>query len=326
MNVTRLIGSRSLRLASLQARSRQAWFGWLLLSACACGNSAAPLRDGVGSANAAGAANGGRAANAGSLATGAAAATTAGAGGATSAGPTGTPQRSAGCGRDAPASDTSILVGTGTGKYIIDLPTGYDKSRAYPVLTVWHGYGVTAEAFHGYVNFKAAVGADAIVITPNIIDDGPMWDMTTSLSYFDAIIAHLEASYCVDSTRIFAVGHSMGGFFTSQLGCARGDKLRGIAPLSAGQPAGGCKGELAVWISQGKSDTAVSPASGEANAAFWAKQSKCDMSMSKPVDPSPCVEYAGCDAGFPVRFCEYDGDHQPPAFAATGVWDFFKSL
>jgi hypothetical protein len=48
--------------------------------------------------------------------------------------------------------------------------------------------------------------------------------------------------------------------------------------------------------------------------------------MSMPVDPAPTVEYAGCDAGFAVRYCEYDGEHNLPAYAPKGIWDFFKTL
>jgi hypothetical protein len=48
--------------------------------------------------------------------------------------------------------------------------------------------------------------------------------------------------------------------------------------------------------------------------------------MSSPVTPSPCVEYAGCDPGYAVRWCEYNGDHTYPTFAPQGIWSFFKGL
>ena len=46
----------------------------------------------------------------------------------------------------------------------------------------------------------------------------------------------------------------------------------------------------------------------------------------RPVDPAPTVEYAGCDPGFAVRYCEYDGEHNLPRYAPKGIWDFFKTL
>lgn len=57
-----------------------------------------------------------------------------------------------------------------------------------------------------------------------------------------------------------------------------------------------------------------------------AKQSGCDTSKSMPVEPSPCVTYAGCDPSNPVHYCEYDGDHNLPSFGVQAVWDFFKAL
>ena len=62
---------------------------------------------------------------------------------------------------------------------------------------------------------------------------------------------------------------------------------------------------------------------------FWAarllKQNNCGT-QTKPVDPSPCVEYQECTSGFPVVWCEWDGDHATPSFAASAVADFFKQF
>jgi poly(3-hydroxybutyrate) depolymerase len=172
-----------------------------------------------------------------------------------------------------------------------------------------------------------AVGTDAIVVNANCLGDASAWDVTRDLPLFDALLAHLESSYCIDQHRVFAVGHSAGGFFANALGCMRGNVLRGIAPLSAGPPpTGTCVGEFAVWMSQGNMDSVVLPATAHADRDFWTKRNKCDASMSTPVDPSPCVEYAKCDAGFAVRYCEYAGDLNLPSFAAEGIWEFFKAL
>jgi polyhydroxybutyrate depolymerase len=241
----------------------------------------------------------------------------------------GTAQKTSGCGVEPPATvATSIALNGVTRAFILDVPTGYDKNRAYPVVFSWHGMGVSAASFHNYVNISAQVGADGFVVTPDTEAGGTSgsWDSTKDPQLFDAIVKMLEENYCIDPHRIFAAGHSMGGFFTNVLGCARGNVLRGIAPLSGGPPSGTCTGKLGVWITQGKSDTAVTVTTGQAVRDFWVKNSGCDGTSSTPVDPSPCVEYAGCSAGFPVRYCEYDGDHQPPSFAASGLWGFFKGL
>ena len=254
------------------------------------------------------------------------AATTSDAGSDGSSGSGGTPQTTGGCGLSPPSSDTSLQVNGMTGSYLLDLPTGYDKLRSYPLVMVFRGANVTTAAFRSYLNLQPAVGADAIVVTPDCLNAAPTWDVQRDVPLFDALLTHIESTYCVDPHRIFAVGHSAGGFFVTSLACMRGNELRGIAPLSAGPPAGTCQGEFAVWISQGNADTAFGIMNGRADRDFWVQRNTCDASMSTPVDPSPCVEYAACDPGFAVRYCEYAGDLGLPSFAASGLWRFFKAL
>jgi hypothetical protein len=231
---------------------------------------------------------------------------------------------SVGCGLPPPSMDTSIQVGGMRGSYLVDLPIPYDNSRPYPLIMAFRGAGVTAEQFRGYLDLPPAVGSDAIVVNLNCLNEATTWDVARDLPLFDQLLTKLESSYCVDELRVFAAGHGSGGFFTSTLGCMRADKLRGIAAMSAGPPPSMCSGDLAVWITQGNADTMLG--AGRANRDYWAGRNGCDIATSIPVDPNPCVEYAGCNAGFAVRYCEYDGDLGLPAFAATGLWEFFKGL
>jgi polyhydroxybutyrate depolymerase len=247
---------------------------------------------------------------------------TAGAGGSASAS-----QPSTGCGKAPPSSDTTIAVSAMTATYIVDVPAAYSKDRAYPLMMSFRGAGVTADQFRSYLNLTTAVGSDAIVVNVNTLGSTTAaWDVNRDTPLFDALLTQLESTYCIDQHRVFAVGHSAGGFFTNSLACTRGSKLRAIAVLSAAAPVGTCQGEFAVWMSQGNMDMTVPVATGRADRDFWASRNTCDASMFTAVDPAPCVEYAGCDAGFAVRYCEYDGDLNVPSFAAAGIWAFFKGL
>jgi poly(3-hydroxybutyrate) depolymerase len=210
--------------------------------------------------------------------------------------------------------------------YQFSVPQGYDKKRNYPLLFGFHGAGVPATAFRTYFNMTQVVGPDAIVVYPEALGSPMAWNPQRDIPLFDALLTQFKAQYCIDDKRVFAAGHSSGGFFTHALGCQRGNVLRGIGPLSAGPPFGTCVGQLAVWISQGNADPTVKVTSGQMARDFWAQRNHCNVAMSAPVDPAPTVEYAGCDAGFAVRYCEYDGEHNLPAYAPKGIWDFFKTL
>jgi polyhydroxybutyrate depolymerase len=246
---------------------------------------------------------------------------TAGAGGAS--GSTSTPPaKSPGCGKAPPANDKSVMVGSGTGSYILDVPPGYDNNKAYPLLFVWHGAGVTNTAFHDYLNMKAVAGNEAIIVTPECVNGGSNWP--NDASYFDALLEHFSANYCVDTGRIFTTGHSMGGMHTGLLGCPRADKLRADAVLAAPHPNGMCvKGNMAAMMSVGDSDFV---ANGPTEFAWWAEKNGCDKSMTMPVDPKECVEYGGCSPGTPVRTCTFSGGHEIPPWVAGAVWGFFKKL
>ena len=45
-----------------------------------------------------------------------------------------------------------------------------------------------------------------------------------------------------------------------------------------------------------------------------------------PVDPSPCVKYDGCDPGYDVTWCEWDGPHGIPSFGSSAITAFFKQF
>lgn len=236
-------------------------------------------------------------------------------------------RRSSGCGVDPPTLDDSIQVGAMRGTYRVDLPATYDKGQALPLIMAFRGAVVSAASFRDYLGLPSAVGAGAIVVHLDCLNDASAWDVTRDLPYVDALLAKLVSSYCVDLDRVFAVGHSEGGAFVNTLGCLRGDTFRGIAPLSGGPGLGSsatCQGDVAVWITQGNRD--VLPGAGRANRDFWVQRNGCELRTPTSVEPAPCVEYRACNAGSPVRFCEYDGTRDLPSFAADGVWQFFKSL
>lgn len=235
---------------------------------------------------------------------------------------------SSGCGMDPPAADMDRIQVSGiSASYTVDVPPNYDKTRPYPLVIAFRGSNVTVEQFRGDLNLPQVAGAEAILVHPNSLGGAFSWDVQRDVPLFDMLITRLGARYCVDERRAFAVGHEIGGYFASMLGCLRADKLRGIAAISPGvPPTSTCQGEVAVWIAQGNAESPVALSNGRSTSDFWARRSGCDAEMSSAVDPSPCQAFAGCDPGFPIRYCEYSGGLDLPPFAASGIWSFFKSL
>jgi poly(3-hydroxybutyrate) depolymerase len=253
------------------------------------------------------------------------------------------PAKSMGCGATTapPASGMQMLDVDGTQRsFIVAVPDNYDANTPYKLIFAWHGLGGTADqiAQLGYyglksksmntVIFVAAQGLD----TSNQVGSGPGWDNMggRDVKFTSAMLEYMRMSYCIDNERIFSVGMSYGGIMSNTVGCALGDDFRAIAPMSGAGPAafGGaqCTGQVAAWLSHGRMDNVVQFSSGQGSRDHWVMSNHCMADMSEPEGSNGCVSYQGCDAGYPVVWCEFDGGHTVPPFASEEIWQFFSQF
>jgi poly(3-hydroxybutyrate) depolymerase len=123
--------------------------------------------------------------------------------------------------------------------YLMQVPANYQASRAYPLIFVFHGAGGNGRQAYGWGLQNAAGAADnAIFVYPDAItfqhygigwDDGPDGH---DLPFFDGMLKDIEATRCIDTSRVFAAGFSWGGDFVITLACHRGDVIRAVAANS----------------------------------------------------------------------------------------------
>jgi len=264
--------------------------------------------------------------------------------GGSSAGPP--PAGSTGCGAmDYPAEGMQTLDVDGTTReFIVALPDGYDPNTPYKLIFAWHGLGGTAMqvagggfAGFGYYGLESRAAGTAIFVagqgldTSNSVGSGPGWDNMggRDVAFTVAMLAHMRASYCIDDARIFSVGMSYGGIMSNTVGCALGEDFRAIAPMSGLGPSafGGpaCVGQVAAWLSHGNMDNVVAFSSGQGSRDHWVAANHCDTTPGAP-DANGCVAYPGCDDGYPVTWCEFDGGHTVPSFAGDAIWQFFSQF
>jgi polyhydroxybutyrate depolymerase len=234
------------------------------------------------------------------------------------------PYPSTGCGMEPTTTEASITVGNSTARYIVDLAAGYDRNRPYPLVMSFRAANVSIAQFRRDLDLPAVVGADGIVVNMDCANGAGMWDLQRDPPVFEALLAKLEATYCIDRRRIFVVGHETGAIFANLVACTHAEVLRGLGSISGVEPRAVCTGALAVWISQGNAD--MTRMLGRADRDFWLRQNQCDQSAFTQVEPSPCLHYTACEIGAPVHYCEYNGNQNIPSFAAAALWDFFKAL
>ena len=137
----------------------------------------------------------------------------------------------------------------------------------------------------------------------------------------------LESNLYFDNRTVFATEHSSGGYFAQFLGCRRGNVLRAIGPV-AGYVADyeNCIGQVAGIQLHGRNDKNVPIGVTHLAKEYWKTINSCSKEeASEGVDPA-CNAYVGCDADFPVQYCEHNEGHRWPDFASDAIWTFFKSL
>ena len=248
----------------------------------------------------------------------------------------GAPVPSSGCSATtSPAGGMATIDVSGTTRqYILTLPVGYDPHHVYPLLFAFHGGSYDAQwVVDGgapqsgpYYGIQAEANNTVILVAPQALSASWTNQNGQDVAYVDAMISRFEAQLCVDTSRIFATGFSRGAIMTIALGCNDSSKFRAVAAMS-GEIMNGCPDTrpLPYWSSHGTSDPTINISLGEASRDTFVQRNHC-TTQTVPSSPSGCVSYQGCDPGFPVVWCPFDGVHEPPPFAGSAIWAFLSQF
>jgi polyhydroxybutyrate depolymerase len=215
---------------------------------------------------------------------------------------------SAGCGRGgAPRTGTrSVNIAGKNRQFVLRVPEGYTGARALPVLFFLHGCnqnGPTAETTHAR-GFRNALGPHAALLYPSA--DGNCWRRDAAdLAFFDELVKTVKTELCVDERRIFVTGISSGGYFSNDVGCQRGDVLRGLIPVAPGPGNwNNCKGPVDTMIIHAPRDSVVPFSRGLQVRDHWKGANGCTDRTGAGSDPI-CESYVGCKAGYPLQLCRH---------------------
>jgi poly(3-hydroxybutyrate) depolymerase len=275
--------------------------------------------------------------------------------------PSVTSKPSKGCGKPpGPVGERQLTVGSQTGLYIVSLPQAYDPAKAYPLGFAFHGR--TRSHANCQNNdcggFQSAMSEEAVLVYMQSLrepgDTGSGWERPEeragNLQFFELALAQVEADYCVDEQRIFLAGSSSGGNFSNLLGCLHGDRFLAIAPVSGAlKDPPPCRGAPAALVIHGIDDSHITIDRGEQARENYRRRSGCSEATTPPLaemhaqvrrarDQKPsvetlaCVDYAGCAAASPLRWCEHsyggwdNSTHAWPPVGGQLIWDFVKAL
>lgn len=230
-------------------------------------------------------------------------------------------------------NNNTITINGNLRSYILAVPSGYTRDKQYKLIIASHGRTNSNEQVRWYMWLERG-NTDTIIAYPAAIKApkwGYSWSEAENIVFIDALLQQISNNYCIDRSQIFAVGHSLGGWFTHKLTCLRGDVFRGMSAVGSAGYIGSCTGPIASIIYQ-RSDDKLSPYSGGENA----RDKKRELNLCKKENEKitlggvSCQKWS-CSPGSPVVWCEdyttYANDaHSWPTINAKGIFEFFREL
>lgn len=242
------------------------------------------------------------------------------------------------CGKAQPTEAPSeVVVGGRVRHFLTQVGRNYRSDRPAKLIFGFHGRTSDHYSVAGYYHLKDSED-NAIFVYPlglpeewparNWREWGDKMNRLRDYELFDAIREKVEQNYCIDTNQIYVAGHSLWGWFTSMLNCARGAEIRGVGVVAwSSLPFPKCSGPSAAIIFHNPADRLASFAGGEQIRNQILKQNQCSSETREYQNSygMECVEYLKCIAGAPVVFCKYfEGDHMRPAGATQMMVDFWS--
>lgn len=129
-------------------------------------------------------------------------------------------------------------------EYFIYLPQNFNSLSKVPAVLYFHGYGSSAES-EMEIKIKMHAIADSVgfvVVYPNAIEgkwksgleSNPFFPVpnVNDVKFVDTLLDTLGVKFNVDMRRVYATGHSNGGFMCFKIAIELGNRVAAIAPIS----------------------------------------------------------------------------------------------
>jgi len=251
--------------------------------------------------------------------------------------------------------------------YQLYVPSVYDGTRAVPLVFDFHGFGSNAVQQIVYGNFKPEADRDDFLIVAPDGQNGPgsrhfnltgETSLQNDITMVGALLDHIEATFCVDTHRVYATGMSDGGAMSSVLACTMNNRFAAFGPVAVVVYASNICGKgrpIPIMAFSGTADPVVPFNGGKVKCcggatlgaapttmANWAKADGCSPQPTDTTLSSEVVRrtWSGCRAGGEVTFFMIQGGgHTWPCAIAVArlgktttqidasatLWKFFQA-
>jgi len=247
-------------------------------------------------------------------------------------------------GATVPVAPSTIVLNGVERSFITHIPESYLATSAHTLIFAFHGRTSPNHEVRQYFDLEAAM-PNAIIVYPSALRQGSgfAWadqgdDVTALRDYvlFDELLKLMTGLYCIDESRVFVVGHSLGAYFANDLACARAPKIRAVASLAGGLQQQRCEIGVSAMLLHHPEDRLVALSEGlKARQVFL---ENFENQEPRAVSSSLLKEF-GCQR-FDARqalllWCQhpfataYDGRYYPhnwPNKTAFAMRTFFEAL
>ena len=238
-------------------------------------------------------------------------------------------------------SAQTVLADGSTRSYLLHIPPGYTGLTPVPLVVDFHGVGGSGMSQRSNSPYPAALDPEGVVMAfPDGLKGpaGTAWNVgpccvadVDDVAFARALVAQVQASACIDASRIYAVGVLTGGGMAHYLGCHAADLFAATAPAAFDlleENVGDCspRRPISVISFRGTADSRVPYAGGPsslvpgmpltflgAQGTFdtWSAINGCVGAASAP-DANGCSAYSDCNASAEVVLCtKQDGREEP---------------
>jgi poly(3-hydroxybutyrate) depolymerase len=246
---------------------------------------------------------------------------------------------SAGCSKGTPRPSNGVVTQSDR---IYSFPTSYDGKKPMPLLIGLHAAGNPNTQIQNLTN-GTRLESNFVRIFPK--SAGSAWVYNTDVGKVNSVYEDVLANYCIDTSRVFATGHSSGAQMVVQMLCNGEKRWKAVAPVAASKYCNKFS-PIPVMYIQGMMDAQRGGGNGIDVVNMFTASNMCS-STSMPKNDVPtctstfdkktvtpgCVTYQNC--AVPTVWCSHNDNgynntdgkqHGWPCFASNAIADFFMSL
>lgn len=205
--------------------------------------------------------------------------------------------------------------------YTISVPTNYNREQQYPLVIGFHGSGWQGSSVRTSdpdVEFQSQT--PAIYVYPDGLNTS--WDFDPNgrdVAFWDTLLPHLRNNYCVDPSRIYIWGRSLGGGMVDTLASVRSSNFTALGIIVGASNTRTPASHKPLYVDGNTTDNVV----GQTYLTFknmFGQVNGCSNLSQVPTPPAGsigCIDYA-CSLDR-VQMCVFNSSPYSVHWPSTGV-------